>query len=91
MSRSTAPRSPHEPETGTLPSQVFPTSPESLPSTWQLDGDELRISQAYGPLDAMFHGGFSEDGDSFSGALGPNPGADPEANLPYTIGGSRIA
>ena len=34
---------------------------ESLPSSWQLDGDELRISQAYGPLDAMFHGGFSKD------------------------------
>jgi hypothetical protein len=39
----------------------------------------------------MFHGGFSEDGDSFSGAWGPNPGADPEANLPYAIRGSRIA
>ena len=61
----------YEPETGTFPSQVSPTSPESLPSPWQLDGDELRISQAYGPLDAMFHGGFSEDGDSFSGAWAP--------------------
>jgi hypothetical protein len=61
-----------EPETGTFPSQVSPTSPESLLSPWQLpDGDELRISQAYGPLDAMFHGRFSEDGDSFSGAWSP--------------------
>ncbi len=39
----------------------------------------------------MFHGGFSEDGDSFSGAWAPIRGADPEANLPGTIGGSRIA
>jgi hypothetical protein len=46
---------------------------------------------SYDPLDAMFHGRFSEGGDSFSGAWAPNPGADPEANLPYTIGGSRIA
>jgi hypothetical protein len=38
----------------------------------------------------MFHGGFSEDGQLL-GCLGPNPGADPEANLPYMIGGSRIA
>ena len=61
----------YEPDTGTFPSQVLPTSPESLPSKWQLDGDERRISQAYGPLDAMFHGGFSDDGDSFSGAWAP--------------------
>ena len=67
VSRSTAPRS-------------SATNPRRAPSRrslhlarvaavpWQLDGDELRISQACGPLDAMFHGGFSEDGDSFSGA-----------------------
>ena len=39
----------------------------------------------------MFHGGFSEDGGQLLGCLGPNPGADPEANLAYTIGGNRIA
>jgi hypothetical protein len=76
---------------GHLPVAGLSTSPESLPSPWQLDGDELRISQAYGPLDAMFHGGFSEDGDSFSGAWAPIRAQIREANLPYTIGGSRIA
>lgn len=81
----------YDPETGTFPSQVFSNlSPEPLPYTWRLDGDEPQISVFYGPLDATFRGRFSADGDSFSGAWAPNPGADPEANLPYSIGGSRI-
>jgi hypothetical protein len=84
----------YEPETGTFPSQVSPTSPESLPSPWQLDGHELRISQAYGPLDAMFHGGFSEDGDSFSGAYRRHCltlGGQPQADRLATHGGSGSA
>ncbi|UUZ61004.1 DUF1579 domain-containing protein [Nocardioides sp. B-3] len=81
----------YDPETGTFPSQVFSNiSPEPLPYSWQLDGDQLRISVSYGPLDATFEGRFSDDGDSFSGARSPNPGADPEANIPYTIGGRRV-
>jgi hypothetical protein len=82
----------YDPETGTFPSQVFSNlTPQTLPNTWRLDGDELQISVSYGPLDATFRGRFSEDGNSFSGAWTPNPGADPEANVPYAIGGSRVA
>lgn len=78
-------------ETGTFPSLVFSSlSPEPLPYTWRVEGDELEISVSYGPLDATFHGRFGEDGDSFSGAWAPNPGADPQANVPYKIGGRRI-
>jgi hypothetical protein len=67
------------------------TTYEPLPTPGSSTATKLRISMSYDPLDAMFHGRFSEDGDSFSGAWAPNPGAAPEANLPSTIGGSRIA
>jgi hypothetical protein len=83
----------YDPETGTFPSQVFSNmSPQPLPYTWQVGDDgTLTISVTYGPMDATFHGSFDADGQTFSGAWEPNPGADPTINVPYTIGGGRAA
>lgn len=81
----------YDPETGTFPSTVFANiGPQPLPYRWEVEGDELRISVSYGPLDAMFTGRFAEDGQSFGGGWRPNPGADETINVPYDIGGRRL-
>ncbi len=65
-------------------------SPMPLPYKWDIDGDTLRISVSYGPMDASFEGKFSEDGNSFAGGWRPNPGADQNINVAYDISGDRI-
>ena len=82
----------YDPETGTFPSTVYSNlSPAPLPYRWEVDGDTVRISVTYGPMDSTFTGTWAEDGESFSGGWRPNPGADESINVPYDVGGSRIA
>jgi hypothetical protein len=50
----------------------------------------LEEDTAAGPLDATFTGSWRED-DTFSGGWRPNPGADETVNVPYDIGGHRLA
>ena len=79
-----------DPETETFPSTVYSNlSPTPLPYRWDVRDGNVTISVSYGPLDAMFTGAFSEDGDSFSGGWRPNPGADETVNVPYDISGRR--
>ena len=81
----------YDPETNTFPSTVYSNmSPAPLPYRWEVDGENVKISVSYGPLDATFTGKFSEDGDNFSGGWRPNPGADETVNVAYDIGGPRI-
>jgi hypothetical protein len=59
----------YDPETGTFPSTVYSNiGPQPLPYRWEFDGDTVKISVSYGPLDATFTGRFSEDGQSFGGS-----------------------
>lgn len=82
----------YDPETGMFPSTVYSNlSPAPLPYRWEVDGDTVRISVTYGPMDSTFTGTWAEDGESFSGGWRPNPGADESINVPYDVGGSRIA
>ena len=82
----------YEPESGTFASTVYANlSPQPLPYRWEVEGNVLTISVSYGPLDATFTGSFSEDGQSFGGSWRPNPGADDTVNVPYDIGGRRVA
>jgi hypothetical protein len=82
----------YDPETGTFPSSVYSNlSPNPLPYRWEAEGDTLKISVSYGPLDATFTGAWSEDGESFGGGWRPNPGADETINVPYDIGGHRAS
>jgi hypothetical protein len=81
----------YDPETGTFPSTVFSNmSPQPLPYRWEVDGDTVRISVSYGPLDATFTGAFSEDGQRFEGGWRPNAGADEAVNVAYDISGRRV-
>ena len=81
----------YDPETDTFPSTVFSNlSPTPLPYRWEFDGDNLKISVSYGPLDATFTGTWAEGGDTFGGGWRPNPGADETINVPYDIGGRRL-
>lgn len=80
----------YDPSTDTFPSQVYSNmAPEPLPYRWTVDGDEITITVSYGPLDATFHGRFSEDGARFDGGWRPNPGADETVNVAYDVGGRR--
>ena len=80
----------HDPETNTFPSTVYSNlSPAPLPYRWEVEGDRVTITVAYGPLAATFTGSWSED-DTFSGGWRPNPGADETVNVPYDIGGHRL-
>jgi Protein of unknown function (DUF1579) len=82
----------YDPESGTFPSTVFSNlSPAPLPYRWELEGDDVKITVTYGPLDATFTGRFDEDGEGFRGGWRPNPGADESINVPYDIGGRRAA
>jgi hypothetical protein len=81
----------YDPETGTFPSTVYSNlSPAPLPYRWKVDGDTVTITVSYGPLDATFTGRFVDD-DRFDGGWRPNPGADETVNVPYDIGGQRLA
>jgi hypothetical protein len=81
-----------DPETGTFPSTVFTNiAPAPLPYRWEIDGETLKISVSYGPLDATFTGAFDDDGRGFHGSWRPNPGADETVNVPYDIGGKRLS
>ena len=80
----------YDPETGTFPSTVYANmSPVPLPYRWEIDGDSVKITVQYGPMDSTFTGKWSADGKSFSGGWRPNPGADEAINVPYDIAGSR--
>jgi Protein of unknown function (DUF1579) len=82
----------YDPETGTFPSSVFSNvSPRPLPYRWEIEGDSVKITVSYGPLDATFTGRFSDDGQSFGGGWRPNPGADEMVNVAYDIGGRRLS
>ena len=81
----------HDPETGAFASSVYSNlSGLPLPYKWDLQGDVLKISVQYGPLDASFEGQFSSDGESFAGGWRPTPGKEGPANVPYDIGGYRV-
>jgi Protein of unknown function (DUF1579) len=82
----------HDPETGSFASYVYSNfAPTPLPYKWELEGDSLRISVSYGPLDSTFEGQFSADGDSFAGGWRPNAGADESVNVAYDVRGARAA
>jgi hypothetical protein len=81
----------YDPETDTFPSTVFSNlAPAPLPYRYDVNGDDVIITVSYGPLDASFTGSWREDG-TFSGGWRPNPGADETVNVPYDIGGRRLA
>jgi hypothetical protein len=81
----------YDPETDTFPSPVFSNlSPSPLPYRWDVEGDTVTIAVSYGSLDTTFTGAWREDG-TFSGGWRPNPGADETINVPYDIGGHRLA
>ena len=64
----------YDPETKTFPSTVYSNlSPAPLPYEWDIQGEKVTITVAYGPLDATFTGSWREDG-TFSGGWRPNPG-----------------
>lgn len=82
----------YDPETGAFPSTVYSNlSPAPLPYRWEVDGETMRITVSYGPLDATFTGSFDDDGQTFGGGWRPNPGADETVNVPYDIGGRRLS
>ncbi|MGH2663438.1 MAG: DUF1579 family protein [Actinomycetota bacterium] len=82
----------YDPETGTFPSTVFSNmSPTPLPYRWEIDGDTVKITVKYEPLDATFTGAFGEDGQTFGGGWRPNPGADETVNVAYDIAGHRLS
>ncbi len=81
----------YDPEADAFPSTVFSNlSPTPLPYRWQVDGDSLKITVSYGPMDSTFTGSFGRDGRTFGGGWRPNPGADETVNVPYDISGRRI-
>jgi hypothetical protein len=65
-------------------------SPIPLPYRWEVDGDSVTITVSNGRLNATFTGSWREDG-TFSGGWRPNPGADETVNVPYDVGGHRLA
>jgi hypothetical protein len=80
----------YDPETGTFPSTVFSNvSPTPLPYRWEIEGDSVKITVTYGPMDATYTGRFGEDGQTFSGGWRANPGADETVNVAYDISGRR--
>jgi hypothetical protein len=82
----------YDPQTGTFPSLVFSNmAPTPLNYRWSIDGDDLTISVNEGPLDATYHGRFSDDANTFAGGWRPNPGADPMVNVAYDVAGSRVS
>lgn len=81
----------HDPQTDSLKSLVYSNmSPMPLPYEWNMEGRKLTLSVKYGPMDATMHGEVSEDGETFTSSWGPNEGADPSVNVPYSISGHRV-
>lgn len=81
----------YDPATGTFPSTVYSNlSPTPLPYRWEVEGETVKISVSYPPLNATFTGRFEDDGQTFSGGWRPNPGADETANVAYDISGHRV-
>lgn len=81
----------YDTEAQTFPSTVFSNlSPIPLPYKWEVDGDSVTIAVSNGRLDAAFTGSWREDG-TFSGGWPPNPGAAETVNVPYDVGGHRLA
>jgi hypothetical protein len=81
----------YDPDSDTFPSTAFSNlSPTPLPYRWEVEGDAVKITVSYPPLDATFTGRFGEDGETFGGGWRPNPGADETANVPYDITGRRV-
>ena len=80
----------YDPDTDAFPSTVYSNfSPVPLPYRWEVEGDSVKISVSYGPLDSAFTGSWREDG-TFSGGWRPNPGADETVNVAYDISGHRL-
>jgi hypothetical protein len=80
----------YDPQSQTFPSRVYSNmSPQALPYTWSIEGDDVTITVVHGPLDATFHGRFNNGGDTFAGGWRPNPGADENVNFPYDVSGHR--
>jgi Protein of unknown function (DUF1579) len=81
----------YDPDTDTFPSTVYSGfSPVPLPYRWDVRGDLVTITVSYGQLDSTFTGSWRDDG-TFDGGWRPNPGADETVNVPYDIGGHRLA
>lgn len=81
----------YDAERNVFPSHVYSNlAGVPLPYTWDVQGDSLKISVSYGPLDATFTGTFGENGDSFAGGWRPNPGADVNINVAYDIRAERV-
>jgi hypothetical protein len=79
----------YDPETGTFPSTVYSNmSPVPLPYRWEVDGDDVKITVNYGPLDATFTATWN--GGTLSGGWRPNEGADPNVNVAYDLSGRRV-
>ena len=76
-------------EKQSITSSVYTTAPSPLPYSWKLDGDNVEIEVVYGPFDAAFKGKFLPGG-KYTGSWRPNPGADPNVNVPYDITGHKI-
>jgi hypothetical protein len=82
----------YNPKTDAFSSYVYQNmAPEPWPYEWDMRGNEWTISIKRGPIDAVFNGKLSEDGNSFSGGWRPRPGADEEINSAYDVKGTRIA
>jgi Protein of unknown function (DUF1579) len=81
----------YDPESGTFPSTAYSNmSPAPLPYRWEVEGDSVKITVDYPPLNATFTGSFSDGGSVFGGGWRPNPGADETANVAYDIEGRRV-
>jgi Protein of unknown function (DUF1579) len=81
----------YDPDTDTFPSTVYSGfSPVPLPYRWDVRGDLVTITVSHGQLDSTFTGSWRDDG-TFDGGWRPNPGADETVNVPYDIGGHRLA
>jgi Protein of unknown function (DUF1579) len=78
----------YDPATGTFPSTVFPSmAGMPIPYRWEINGDELTITTDL--LGAIFHGRWSDDGETFSGGWRPMPGREGPGNIAYDISGGR--
>lgn len=72
-----------------ITSLVYTTVPDPLPYSWKLDGDNVEIEVVDGPFNASFHGKFLSD-KTYTGSWRPNPGADPNINVPYDVTGRKL-
>jgi Protein of unknown function (DUF1579) len=80
----------YDPQTATFTSLVYSNmSPQPLPYTWKVDGDNVKITVFHGPMDATFSGEFADGGNRFGGSWRPNEGADEAVNVAYDIAGHR--